>query len=203
MSFVCPVSDQRLVLNHVVRIAELSKSNRFAEATSDTVDAVLEAAAEFAQGELAPLNDVGDRHASRWKEGAVTTPPGFREAYAKFVEGGWMGLVRVRRGGRAGASEQPVGRDDGGLQRRERRLRALSDARARSGRGHRSPRLRGAEARLPAEDRQRRMDRDDEPDRAAGRQRRRSAEIARGSGRRRKLAHHPAPRSSSPMASTT
>ncbi len=92
MSFVCPVSDQRLVLNHVVRIAELSKSNRFAEATSETVDAVLEAAAEFAQGELAPLNDVGDRHASRWKEGAVTTPPGFREAYARFVEGGWMGL---------------------------------------------------------------------------------------------------------------
>ena len=63
MSFVCPVSDQRLVLNHVVRIAELSKSNRFAEATSETVDAVLEAAAEFAQGELAPLNDFGDRDA--------------------------------------------------------------------------------------------------------------------------------------------
>ena len=100
MSFVCPVSDQRLVLNHVVRIAELSKSNRFAEATSDTVDAVIEAAAEFAQGELAPLNDVGDRHASRWEAGAVTTPPGFREAYAKFVEGGWMGLsASVEAGG--------------------------------------------------------------------------------------------------------
>src|ERR671911_388144 len=100
MSFVCPVSDQRLVLNHVVRIAELSKSNRFADATSDTVDAVIEAAAEFAQGELAPLNDVGDRHASRWKDGIVTTPPGFREAYAKFVEGGWMGLsASVEAGG--------------------------------------------------------------------------------------------------------
>ena len=100
MSFVCPVSDQRLVLNHVVRIAELSKSNRFAEATSDTVDAVIEAAAEFAQGELAALNEVGDRHASRWEAGTVTTPPGFREAYAKFVEGGWMGLsASVEAGG--------------------------------------------------------------------------------------------------------
>ena len=100
MSFACPVSDQRLVLDHVVRIAELAKSNRFAEATSDTVDAVLHAAAEYAEGEVAPLNEVGDRQPSRWVDGAVTTPPGFREAYAKFVEGGWMGLsASVEAGG--------------------------------------------------------------------------------------------------------
>jgi alkylation response protein AidB-like acyl-CoA dehydrogenase len=100
MSFACPVSDQRLVLNHVVRIAELAKSNRFAEATPETVDALLDAAAEFAEGELAPLNEVGDRTASRWSEGLVTTPPGFREAYSKFVEGGWMGLsAPVEAGG--------------------------------------------------------------------------------------------------------
>jgi len=92
MSFACPVSDQRLVLDHVVRVSELARSNRFAEATPDMVDAVLQAAAEFAEGELAPLNEVGDRQASRWNDGAVTTPDGWREAYAKFVEGGWMGL---------------------------------------------------------------------------------------------------------------
>ena len=92
MSFACPVADQRLVLNHVVRVPELAKSNRFAEATADTVDALLEAAASFAESELAPLNEVGDRETSRWNDGAVTTPNGFREAYAKFVEGGWMGL---------------------------------------------------------------------------------------------------------------
>jgi len=63
MSFACPVSDQRLVLNHVVRISELAKSNRFAEATPETVDALLEAAGEFAEGELATLNGVGDRTA--------------------------------------------------------------------------------------------------------------------------------------------
>ena len=92
MSFACPVSDQRLVLDHVVRIAELAQSNRFVEATPDTVDAVLQGAAEFAEAELAPLNEIGDKHGSRWNAGAVTTPPGFREAYSKFVEGGWMGL---------------------------------------------------------------------------------------------------------------
>jgi alkylation response protein AidB-like acyl-CoA dehydrogenase len=92
MSFACPVSDQRLVLDHVVRVSELAKSNRFAEASAETVDALLHAAAEFAEGELAPLNDVGDREKSRWSDGNVITPTGFREAYAKFVEGGWMGL---------------------------------------------------------------------------------------------------------------
>jgi alkylation response protein AidB-like acyl-CoA dehydrogenase len=92
MSFACPVGDQRLVLDQVVRMPELAKSNRFAEASADTVDALLHAAAEFAEGELAPLNEVGDREKSRWNDGDVTTPSGFREAYAKFVEGGWMGL---------------------------------------------------------------------------------------------------------------
>ena len=92
MSFACPVADQRIVLDHVVRLPELARSNRFAEATQDVVNAVLEGAAEFAQGELAPLNESGDREGSRWSDGAVTTPAGFREAYAKFVEGGWMGL---------------------------------------------------------------------------------------------------------------
>jgi len=92
MSFACPVGDQRLVLDQVVRMPELAKSNRFAEASVDTVDALLHAAAEFAEGELAPLNEVGDREKSRWNDGDVTTPGGFREAYAKFVEGGWMGL---------------------------------------------------------------------------------------------------------------
>jgi alkylation response protein AidB-like acyl-CoA dehydrogenase len=92
MSFACPVQDQRLVLQHIVRLPELARSNRFADATDDTVDALLEAAAQFAEGELAPLNEVGDREGSRWTDGRVTTPTGFREAYAKFVEGGWMGL---------------------------------------------------------------------------------------------------------------
>jgi len=92
MSFACPVSDQRLVLDHVVRMPELARSNRFAEASAETVDALLQAAAEFAEGELAPLNEVGDREKSRWNDGCVATPSGFREAYTRFVEGGWMGL---------------------------------------------------------------------------------------------------------------
>ncbi len=102
MSFACPVQDQRMVLRHIVQLPELARSNRFADATDDTVDALLEAAAQFAEGELAPLNEVGDREGSRWADGQVTTPTGFREAYAKFVEGGWMGLSAASEWGGQG-----------------------------------------------------------------------------------------------------
>ena len=93
MGFACPVSDQRLVLDHVVRIAELAGSSRFAEATSDTVDAVIQGAAEFAESEFAPLDRVGDTVGARWNNGSVTMPAGYKAAYSAFVEGGWMTLA--------------------------------------------------------------------------------------------------------------
>jgi alkylation response protein AidB-like acyl-CoA dehydrogenase len=85
MSFTAPVSQQKLVLRDVVRIAELVDD-------LDIVDAVIEGAGQFAQGQFAPLDRVGDQHGARWDNGKVITPPGFREAYAAFVEGGWMTL---------------------------------------------------------------------------------------------------------------
>ena len=100
MNFIAPVRDQRMVLDEVVRIAELAALERFADATADTVDAVLEGAAQFAQGEFAPLDRIGDTVGSSWTDGVVTTPPGFREAYAAFVTGGWMSLAApVEAGG--------------------------------------------------------------------------------------------------------
>ncbi|MEO6247132.1 MAG: acyl-CoA dehydrogenase family protein [Sphingomicrobium sp.] len=93
MSFACAVRDQRLVLDVVVGIAGLAATERFADATPDMVDAVLEGAAQFAEGEFAPLDRIGDTIGSRWADGVVTTPPGFCEAYAAFVAGGWMGLA--------------------------------------------------------------------------------------------------------------
>ena len=100
MSFAAPVRDQRLVLDQVVRIDQLAATERFADATSETVDAVLEGAAQFATGEFAPLDRIGDTVGSKWADGSVTTPPGFKDAYAAFVEGGWMTLAApVEAGG--------------------------------------------------------------------------------------------------------
>ena len=102
MSFACAVRDQRLVLDHVVRVEELAASNRFADASSDTVGAVLEGAAALAEGAFAPLDRVGDTVGSKWSEDGVTTPPGFREAYRAFAEGGWMGLAAPSSAGGQG-----------------------------------------------------------------------------------------------------
>ena len=81
MSFACPVREQRLVLDHVVGISDFG-------CESDIVDAVLEGAAQLAEGEFAPLLRDGDTVGSRWDNGAVRTPPGFKEAYEAFAEGG-------------------------------------------------------------------------------------------------------------------
>jgi alkylation response protein AidB-like acyl-CoA dehydrogenase len=88
MTYTPPVADQRFVLEHIVRIGELA-----GEATPDLVDAILEGAGAFAAGEFAPLNRVGDEVGARWTPEGVTMPPGFREAYAGYVEGGWGTLA--------------------------------------------------------------------------------------------------------------
>jgi 3-(methylthio)propanoyl-CoA dehydrogenase len=82
MTFRCPVQDQRFVLDHVVRIGELTNQ-------ADIVDAVLEGAAAYAEGEVEPLNRVGDTEKARWSPQGVAMPDGFHEAYRHFVEGGW------------------------------------------------------------------------------------------------------------------
>ena len=95
MPFKCPVQDQRFVLDHVVRIGELSND-------LEIVDAVLDGAAALAEGEFAPLNRIGDEHKARWHDGAVTMPPGFKDAWRAFVEGGWMGLSAPAEAGGQG-----------------------------------------------------------------------------------------------------
>jgi len=82
MDLRCPVEEQRFVLEHVVRISELTND-------TDIVDAVLEGAAQYAEGQVAPLNRIGDTVGAKWSPDGVTLPQGFHDAYRGFVEGGW------------------------------------------------------------------------------------------------------------------
>ncbi|MBA2467069.1 MAG: acyl-CoA dehydrogenase family protein, partial [Sphingomonas sp.] len=95
MTFRCPVRDQAQVLAHVVRIAELSND-------LDMVGAVLDGAAQFAEGQFAPLDRIGDTVGSRMIDGKVVTPDGFKAAYLAFVEGGWMTLAAPEESGGQG-----------------------------------------------------------------------------------------------------
>jgi alkylation response protein AidB-like acyl-CoA dehydrogenase len=97
MSFTAPVSDQRLTLNAVVRIGEMEGGP-----DAETVNAVLEGAAALAEGEFAPLARIGDTVGARWDNGVVTMPEGYREAWASFVEGGWMTLAAPEQHGGQG-----------------------------------------------------------------------------------------------------
>ena len=93
MTYTPPIAEQRFLLTHVVKIDEFAGHEAFAEVTPDLVDAILEGAGAFAAGEFAPLNRVGDEVGARWADGKVTMPPGFREAYRAYVEGGWGTLA--------------------------------------------------------------------------------------------------------------
>jgi len=85
-----PVRDTRFVLEHVVGLDAHANVEGFASATPDTVDAVLEEGGRFVAEVLFPLNQVGDTEGcTRHADGSVTTPAGFKEAYAQFVESGW------------------------------------------------------------------------------------------------------------------
>jgi alkylation response protein AidB-like acyl-CoA dehydrogenase len=95
MRFACPVRDQRLVLDAIVRIGGLTND-------ADLVDAVLEGAAALAEGEFAPVDRIGDEVGARWSDGGVTMPAGFREAYRAFADGGWMGLAAPEAAGGQG-----------------------------------------------------------------------------------------------------
>ena len=88
MSFTAPVKDLMFNIRHLANIDEIAKIPGFEDAGFETAQAVVEECAKFNEGVVAPLNWVGDQKPSSWKDGVVSTTPGFKEAYQQFAEGG-------------------------------------------------------------------------------------------------------------------
>ena len=80
MSFAAAITEQRFVLDHIAGLGSLAQTERFSAASPDVVDAVLEGAGQFAAGEWARLNRVGDRVGARWTPDGVRMPDGFAHA---------------------------------------------------------------------------------------------------------------------------
>ncbi len=92
MSFTAPVKDLMFNIRHLANIDEIAKIPGFEDAGFETAQAVVAECAKFNEGLVAPLNWEGDKNPSSWKDGVVTTTPGFKQAYKQFAEGGWQGL---------------------------------------------------------------------------------------------------------------
>jgi len=86
--YKAPLRDMRFVMHEVLGLDAHYQSLGIEDVNGELIDALLEQGAKFAENELSPLNRSGDEEGCQYNDGVVTTPKGFREVYAKFVEMG-------------------------------------------------------------------------------------------------------------------
>jgi butyryl-CoA dehydrogenase len=92
MTYRAPVADIAFTLKHAAGFGAALAEGLYGDLDDDLVNSVLEEAGRFATEVIAPLNRVGDRQGSRIKDGVVTTPDGWKEAYRDWSAAGWNGI---------------------------------------------------------------------------------------------------------------
>ncbi|MDD8058475.1 acyl-CoA dehydrogenase C-terminal domain-containing protein [Shewanella metallivivens] len=90
--YKAPIRDVKFVMQELLECEAHYQHLGYQDATLDMVDAIIGEAAKLTEEVVAPLNQIGDQQGCTWKDGVVTTPDGFKEAYAQYVEGGWPTL---------------------------------------------------------------------------------------------------------------
>lgn len=92
-AYKAPLRDTRFLMNEVFDYpAHYQTLSNGELADSDTVDMILEGAADYCENVISPLYQTGDDEGCHWNNGEVTTPKGYKEAYNQFVQSGWQGL---------------------------------------------------------------------------------------------------------------
>ncbi len=95
-----PVDEQLFVADAVADLSGLAALPGFENAGVDMAEAILGESAKLAESGFAPLARIGDQQGARWKDGVVSLPEGFAEAYRDYAQGGWLGLsARPEHGG--------------------------------------------------------------------------------------------------------
>ena len=92
MSYRAPIKDMLFAMTELAHLDAVAQLPGFEDAGPETAAAVLEECAKLNEGVIAPLNWEGDKAPSFLKDGQVCTPPGFKDAFRQFAEGGWQGL---------------------------------------------------------------------------------------------------------------
>ena len=93
MEYTAPTADQILAIRINAGIAEIAAHAHFAAASADLVEAIVEGIGQFAAGEWAPLNRIGDQQGAVLANGTVSLPEGFAAAYHHYVEQGWNAIA--------------------------------------------------------------------------------------------------------------
>ncbi len=93
MTYRTPVKDIRFALDNVADFGALEKTGAFEDLSDDLVEAILEEMGRFCDEIIAPMNVDSDKHGATLVDGVVHATPGFKEAYAQYVEGGWNALA--------------------------------------------------------------------------------------------------------------
>ncbi|MEX4007316.1 acyl-CoA dehydrogenase [Neoaquamicrobium sediminum] len=88
-----PVDEIAHTLKHVAGLRAALDAGRLGDLSEDLVDAILGEAGRFATDEVTPLRKIGDEHGAVLKDAAVTTPPGWKDLYRRWTEGGWNALT--------------------------------------------------------------------------------------------------------------
>ncbi|WP_129972186.1 MULTISPECIES: acyl-CoA dehydrogenase C-terminal domain-containing protein [unclassified Pseudomonas] len=91
--YKAPLRDMRFLIDHVFDFHTQYAALGAHDASPDMINAILDEGAKFCENVLAPLNRSGDEEGCHFDNGVVTTPTGFKQAFAQYVEGGWHGLA--------------------------------------------------------------------------------------------------------------
>ena len=102
MTYRAPLADMDFALKYGAALPLALEQGFFGDLTMDDVDAVLAEAGRVAAEVIAPLNRVGDQAGASFKDGVVTTAPGWKEAYDAWRKGGWNGLASPAQWGGQG-----------------------------------------------------------------------------------------------------
>ncbi|MCV2449197.1 acyl-CoA dehydrogenase [Paracoccus sp. DMF] len=93
MAYQAPVEQIAFILNRIVAFPQLAETETFAEATPETLAAVLSEAGKLATEVIAPVNRAGDLTPARLENGKLRSSPGYAEAFRALAEGGWIGIA--------------------------------------------------------------------------------------------------------------